>query len=155
MNDEADEYFEGLNNGQQNENEENTDAPPQQNTNRIVNLDAGHGWNTHGLDFGGEPDADEIHPFTCEHIWDECYGAPHDEVDEDEDEKEECALCWRSLSLRPEGYVYIGLAEFLDTGTIKETPVEDFPRTEAFANLCTVCGIVLCPECRELGEAQQ
>lgn len=149
MNAEADEYFQETNtNVNQHENNTNT----QQETDRIVNLDAGNNWGMQDLDLGREPDAEEIHPFTCEHIWDESYSDLHNYADENQEE--ECARCWRPLIPRPEEYFYIGLEEFLDTGTIKEIPVENFPRTESFANLCGRCGIVLCPECRELSEAQ-
>jgi hypothetical protein len=143
MNAEADEYFQGTNNNQQEENR------PEE-TDRLVNLDAGNNWNMRELDLGREPDAEEIHPFTCDHTWEESYSTLDGGADQ-EDNEDECARCWRPLIPRPEEYFYIGLQEFLDTGTIKEIPVEDFPRTEKFANLCGRCGIVLCPECRELG----
>lgn len=122
-------------------------------TSRLINLDAGNNWHNQDLDLGREPDAEEIHPFTCDHIWDESYSA----LDgfKQEDQEEECTRCWRPLVPRPEEFLYIGLEEFLDTGTIKEIPVEDFPRTENFANLCSRCGIVLCAGCRELSQVQQ
>ncbi|CRG85868.1 hypothetical protein PISL3812_02872 [Talaromyces islandicus] len=148
MNFAADQYFQATNNADQHEG-----TIAQQETDRIINLDAGSNWDEQGLDLGREPIANEVHPFTCQHMWDESYSALHDYAGKNQEE--ECARCWRPLIPCPEEYFYLGLGEFLDTGAIKETPADDFPRTEDFANLCRRCGTVLCTECRELDQSQQ
>lgn len=154
MNEEAEDYFEFINNHSPDEVrawQQNGDGRAA----RVINLDAGYNWSEVSLDSGGEPDPG-THPFSCTHIWDNSYSTlDSDYDDDDQNRQDECSRCWRPLIRRPEGYLYLGLEEFLNTGTMKEIPVEEFPRIQDFANLCSRCGIVLCPDCRELDQLQQ
>ncbi len=120
----------------------------------MEDLDAeGDPWAISGLDFGEEPNNNDIDPWNCQHLWQRALFCPKEPAGE----KGECHKCWKEVLAPvplPDGYrmdpagEIVATVGYLSTSGTEGIKMQTIPVEENSAYQCLNCDLIICRACK-------